>query len=145
VHNELGIQADNAFHSGAGEEGAIGVALVNIAKASQQRVRNKLHVPAGGDALEANRSGSLIESSLNADRDTGPEQVFIGARDAAVQNDSPFLCVGSGKAQALEGNGHEHHVTPLGKASLRMPDGIERRIKPAVVAGKSILNRTFGP
>ena len=75
--------------------------------------------------VETGSGGGLIEAALDAVRDARPEQVLVGARNAAVQNDPPLLFVGRREAQALERDRHEQDVALAGEASFRVPHRVE--------------------
>src|SRR5437870_989121 len=123
----------------------VGIATVDVAKAAEQPVRNELHIAAGGDVLQAPRGGSLIKAALDTVRDPRPEQIFVRAGNGAVENETPFLLVRIGEAQALEWNRYQHQVTTVGEPPVRVPDGIERRIKPTVIGGRAGTDRALGP
>src|SRR6202140_677647 len=58
-----------------------------------------------------------------------PEGIFGFPRDAAIQNDSPFLLFGARKAKAFEGNRHPYDIAAAGDLAARIPDRIERRVE----------------
>src|ERR1700686_3962701 len=58
-----------------------------------------------------------------------PEGIFGFPRDAAIQNDSPLLLLGAGKAKALEGNRHPYDIAMAGDLAARIPDRVERRVE----------------
>src|SRR5260370_21867069 len=95
--------------------------------------------------LQAGRGRSLVETSLDANGNARPEQVFVGARDGAVQNQAPLLLVGVGEAQALEGNRHQNKVASFGEMSLGAPHRVKRGIKSAEVGGAVFATRALGP
>ena len=82
---------------------------------------------------------------MNAIGNARPEQVFVRSRDAAVQNDSPLLRVGGGKAQALEGNRHQQHVTFASEAAFGVPHRIEGLVEPAVIEWETLADGTLRP
>ena len=119
VQDELSVQTDVGFESAALESRMVRVALVDVAEAAKQSVGNQLNVPAGRDVLHPARIGGLVEAPLNAVGNSRPEHVFVGARDAAIQNDAPLLLVRFGEAQALEWDRDQGKVAAPGQVVLR--------------------------
>ena len=144
MQNELGVQADFRLQGPAFKKRIGGIALVDIAETAQQSVRNQLNV-ADTRHLESGRRGRLIEAALNAIGDAGPEQVFVGAGNAAVENNPPLLRVGVGKAQALERYGHEQEISLSSEAAFGVPHGIKGRVKAAEVKRQSLADGALRP
>ena len=84
MQDELKVKTNIGFEGAALKKGLVGIALVDITKAAKKSVGNQLDVPAGRNVLQSGRGCGLVKSSLNANGDSRPEQVFIGARDGAV-------------------------------------------------------------
>ena len=121
MQDEFSIQPNVGFESAALENRMVRITLVDIAKAAKQSVRNQLNVPPGRDVLHATGIGGLVEAPLNAVGNSWPENIFISAGNATVQDDAPLLPVGLGETQALKWNGDERKVPAPGKASFGAP------------------------
>src|SRR5579885_1993252 len=145
MEDELSVDANIGLERAAFEEGVVGVALIDVAKAADQPVRNELHVARRGNVFQAGQGRGLVESPLDAVGDARPEDVFVGARNAAVQDDPPLLDVGVGEAQAFEWDRDQHNVAAPGQAPLGTPHRVERRVEAAIVAGGPAAHRAFGP
>src|SRR5579864_8077882 len=71
-----------------------------------------------------------------------PEGIFGLARDAAIQNDSPFLLLGARKAQAFEGNCHPYDIAAASDLAARIPDRVEGRVE---VSARLFLAGSLSP
>src|ERR1700680_3904099 len=145
VQNEFRVETTVWLELSALVERMIRVALINVAEAAEEPVGNDLDVASWRDEREPGRGRGLVETPLDAVGDTWPEQVLIGARDAAVQNNAPLLPSGVGKAQALKRNCHQYKVAAIGQASLGPPDRVKRSIEPAVIGLETGADRALGP
>src|SRR5579864_1955362 len=140
MQDELRIQPHFWLQGTACEDGMRGVAIIDVAKPAQQSIGNELNIASRRNVIDTAGGRSLIESPLYAIRDAWPEEVFVGARNTAIENDPPLLRVRLRKAQALERDRHEQHVTLAGEASFGVPHGVERLIKTAVIGRKSVAD-----
>jgi hypothetical protein len=125
VDDELRVHAGLALATGLLKVRIGEVASVERAKAAHHTIRNQFNIVAGGNSFESIQGRGLAEAALAFQGNVGPEGIFSLAGDAAIQNDSPFLLLRPGKAQALEGNRHPHDEAAVGHFAARIPNRIE--------------------
>src|ERR1700751_1084580 len=80
VQDKFRIEADLGLQRLALERRMVRVPVIDIAEPAQQSVRNELNVAGRRNVLDARRCRGLVKSSLDAVRDTRPEQIFVRAR-----------------------------------------------------------------
>src|SRR3974390_2976038 len=125
VNDELRVHPGLALHFGMLKIGIAKVARVERAKTAQQAIRNQFDAMARRNSLQAVQGRRLPQTSLNLVGNVRPEGIFRLARNATIQNDSPFLLLRRREAQALEGNRHLHDEALLGYFAARVPYRIE--------------------
>src|SRR5208282_6711271 len=110
-------------------------------KAAHDSVRNQLNVAIRRNSIQPTQRRLLSQPPLRLTRNVRPEGVLAVAIDSAIQNDSPLLPLVRRKAQALEGNRNQDHVSAAGYFAVRIPHRIERSIPIAA----DFRARSFGP
>ncbi len=95
VDDELRVHADLALGRRMLKIWIRGIARVEGAKAAHQAIGNQVDAVAGRNSFEPIQSRGLAQAALDLVGNLRPEGIFVLARDAAIQNDSPLLLLAS--------------------------------------------------